>query len=231
LALASAGDNMVVLWTQMSAIPRVREFADIYGAVIRPDTIAVATVLAGLWAEPAAEGVHVRWRVGDALRWSGFDVYRAEAGNAPGLLTRSPIEATGAQEYEYEDRTALLGESYRYWVELVALDGSRLRQGPVEVTVGPGIGDLQWAGLAPNPSSDTVELELGIARAEDVTIEVYDVAGSLVRRLVSGRVTPGPLRVSWDGMVVGGRRAPPGIYVVSALSGAVRTSRRMVRFR
>src|SRR5207244_3568622 len=129
------------------------------------------------------------------------------------------IRANGSEEYSFEDRSALLGESYRYWVELVALDGSRLRQGPVEVAVSPGVSDLEWSGPAPNPSSESVELELAIARAQDVTVEVYDVTGSLVRRLASGRVEPGTLRVRWDGMVNGGRRAPPGIYVLSARSG------------
>ena len=47
----------------MSAIPRVQEFADIYTAIISPDTVSTATVLTRFWGEAGTEEVRFRVKV------------------------------------------------------------------------------------------------------------------------------------------------------------------------
>ena len=45
------------------------------------------------------------------------------------------------------------------------------------------------------------------------TLEIFDAAGSRVRRLASGGQPAGARTYGWDGRDDGGRRVPAGIYL------------------
>jgi hypothetical protein len=80
-----------------------------------------------------------------------------------------------------------------------------------------GVDDEQPAafafyGAAPNPLSSTTALRFHLDHAGDVDLRIYDVAGRLVRTLVSGRRTAGSSTVRWDGADNGGSAAASGTY-------------------
>ena len=74
--------------------------------------------------------------------------------------------------------------------------------------------------LDPNPAreGELVTLSLETTDAHPVTLEIFDTAGRLVRRLLA---PPGPGRraVTWDGRDRRGRRAGAGLYFVRMESG------------
>jgi hypothetical protein len=81
----------------------------------------------------------------------------------------------------------------------------------------PGIDPSRFAnanlGAYPNPSfaGRTVALRFSLARAQDVRLVVYDVAGRAVAR-VAVKGTAGPNVAQWDGTLANGARALPGVY-------------------
>jgi len=77
-------------------------------------------------------------------------------------------------------------------------------------------GDPDVLGLrgVPNPFNPAAEIRFTLARELPVTVEVYDVAGRLVRRLVQAEVrSAGPQVVPWDGRDEAGRNASSGAYI------------------
>lgn len=70
----------------------------------------------------------------------------------------------------------------------------------------------------PNPFRDEMQLTYSLPTAQDVSLEVYDLRGRLVRVLASGRREIGDHDATWDGRGADGARAPSGTYVLR-LSG------------
>lgn len=84
---------------------------------------------------------------------------------------------------------------------------------------------------SPVPFRSGLSLALTLPAAERGSLEVFDVQGRLVRRLLDGALTPGPHRLRWDGRTRGGVPAPAGIYFVRYTGGAATEVRRVVRLK
>jgi hypothetical protein len=68
----------------------------------------------------------------------------------------------------------------------------------------------------PNPFNPTTTIEYSLARKGRVTITVYDIAGRLVKRLLTGElVEAGDHQVHWDGTNENGVRVASGVYFCS----------------
>lgn len=70
----------------------------------------------------------------------------------------------------------------------------------------------------PLTAGGTLRLVLG-QRAEQVTVQVFDVKGVLVRGLFSGALPAGAKVLGWDGRDGVGRLAPRGLYLIEARIG------------
>ncbi|KPJ52526.1 hypothetical protein AMJ39_07625 [candidate division TA06 bacterium DG_24] len=80
----------------------------------------------------------------------------------------------------------------------------------------------------PNPFRGATTISYGVADHRHVTLAIYDIRGALVRRLVSGTLSPGPHQVVWDGRDGRGREVGSGVYFCRLEAGAFRDTRRMV---
>jgi len=100
----------------------------------------------------------------------------------------------------------------------------------------------------PNPATgvSTTCVWFDIAQDGEVRLEIYDLRGRLVRRLVPTQAAPSPMtagrygrpevastgtcdpRFSWDGVAEDGQVVRPGVYVVRLLAGGFTDSRRIV---
>jgi hypothetical protein len=83
---------------------------------------------------------------------------------------------------------------------------------------------------APNPSSGEMTLHLLLPAAENVTIEIDDAAGRMVRRLPLGAIPQGVRTVEWDGRDEAGRALAAGVYFtrVHGVAGAERIRSKLV---
>jgi len=66
----------------------------------------------------------------------------------------------------------------------------------------------------PNPFRGHAALRFGLARAGDVKLELFDVAGRSVRTLASGKLSPGVHVSVWDGRDREGNAVKAGVYFV-----------------
>ena len=91
----------------------------------------------------------------------------------------------------------------------------------VVVTPPSGVAQTENGGLPlvlalrqpyPNPSAIGAQIRYDLPRPAPVDLRVYDVAGTLVRRLVDGVQAAGYRRAYWNGSDDRGRRVAPGVY-------------------
>lgn len=93
----------------------------------------------------------------------------------------------------------------------------------------PPAGGLGLAPPSPNPGPGPFRIAYNVPAARAVDLDVMDVRGRRVRRLVHGVVAPGPHVELWDGRDAGGQRAAPGLYfVMLRLEDGHRTRRLVV---
>ncbi|MBC7288099.1 MAG: hypothetical protein H5T86_08680, partial [Armatimonadetes bacterium] len=80
---------------------------------------------------------------------------------------------------------------------------------------------LQVQALAARQSAQGAEVCFTLSAPATVTVDVMNIAGRLVRRIVADRETAaGPCAVRWNGCSAGGSPVPPGRYLVRVIARA-----------
>jgi hypothetical protein len=77
----------------------------------------------------------------------------------------------------------------------------------------------------PNPFRNVTALEFHIGTASHVTLDIFDVAGRHVSRLLDGLQLPGPERIVWNGRDIHGAKVAPGVYYCRLRAGERISSR------
>jgi len=80
----------------------------------------------------------------------------------------------------------------------------------------------------PNPSMGSVTIQYTLAQESLVSIRVFDVAGRLVKNLVSENGAAGPHDVTWDATDDRGLRVAAGVYFYRMLAGSWMSQRKVV---
>jgi len=84
-----------------------------------------------------------------------------------------------------------------------------------------------WLGAPrPNPARDLVAVPVCLPEAGRISLEVLDVAGRRVARLLEGQRPPGVHIALWDARV-----AAPGVYLITVRFGAWQATRRVLVLR
>ena len=95
-----------------------------------------------------------------------------------------------------------------------------------ELDSGQGASGLTLVRVGPHPARAAVTLAYRLPSAGRVALDVMDVAGRHVRKLVAADHPAGSDAVTWDGHDDAGRRVPPGVYFTKLEFGG---NRRVVR--
>ncbi len=87
---------------------------------------------------------------------------------------------------------------------------------------------LHLAAPTPNPLRKSSLLSFSIPRQQEINLAIYDTAGRLVRRLMSGEQTAGSYRLNWDGETDSGVRTHSGVYFVRLVTEGRQLNRKIV---
>jgi hypothetical protein len=82
----------------------------------------------------------------------------------------------------------------------------------------------------PNPFPSAVTLALSLGEPARVRIEIFDLQGRPVRRLLDRRLEAGDHVFGWDGEDARGRPVPRGVYFYRVSSGGTRVVKKLVRY-
>jgi subtilisin family serine protease len=171
-----------------------------------------------------AEGV----LLGQAFRseTSGNVVVLAASGSEP--LGRERIELgtlvfEGDEELSAEALTGAVAHG-----EAINASGERLRLNGAHEAEAPKGYENRLGQNYPNPFNPVTVIEYSISRTVPVRLEIYDVAGRLVRTLVDERQRPDAYRVPWDGKDNDDRPVASGVYFYRLEAGDFVQSKKLV---
>jgi len=145
-----------------------------------------------------------------------------------------PLDMTGLARsglvFTYVDSRVEPGKRYVYRVECTIDGKSRLLFLSEEIRTPASL--LALHQNRPNPFNPSTTISFTLPAECAVRLDVYDVSGRLVARLVDGaRQGAGTHDVEWNGRDVSGRAAASGIYVYRLIAGKETISRKMVLLR
>jgi len=104
--------------------------------------------------------------------------------------------------------------------------------GPAAVSEPPlPDGRLALAAGRPSPFRESVALRFSMPRADHVRLDVYDVTGRRLARVVDARLTAGEHTVRWDGRDAAGQPAAAGVYYARLATDTESVARILVRTR
>jgi hypothetical protein len=189
-------------------------------------------------AAPSNLVVHMPWRPTDKveLEWSapvngtveGYYVYRQVENGPVELLTSTPVTAT-----MYQD-SPLLGKSVTYIVRATALvqspsgtfyDLSNRLTATNTIVLGvdapeaPALAAGLRAECGPNPTRESVGIDITLASHQQVDIGVFSVTGERIQSLESRVLTAGAYHYVWNLHAADGAHVPAGIYYVHITAG------------
>jgi hypothetical protein len=126
---------------------------------------------------------------------------------------------------------------------LTSLDGDQkiipiFNFGEINVDIVTGIEDITEEGALPtsyslaqnypNPFNPSTEIEFSLPTAGHVTLDVFNILGQNVRRLVDQRLSAGVHRVTFNGRTDDNKALASGIYLYRLSSGDFTQSRKMI---
>jgi hypothetical protein len=148
--------------------------------------------------------------------WTGFPWYDIRV-----AFNTSPLSGNGTPDVQLARKvlTAIL--------PLDCQAGTSTGTPDPEVDAVPAVSKLHQN--VPNPFNPTTMIKFDLARDGRVQLQVFDVAGHLVRTLVNGTMTRGfDQSVAWNGLDEGGRRVPSGVYFYQLVTDDLTATKKMV---
>lgn len=82
--------------------------------------------------------------------------------------------------------------------------------------------------VSPNPAHEDSDISFTLAAQTRVQVVLHDVRGRHVRELFDAPLAAGEQHLHWDGRDTGGRRVPPGTYLVVVRTSEGATARNVV---
>lgn len=192
------------------------------------DGPATPVLISAIRARPVADGIELRWKLQTDEDINAIRVYRSTTTDGSEILL-TPRALPGT-ERRYIDMTAAWGIRYRYAITVTGRNSGEIRSATVEAERAPLVAYLFQN--RPNPfNPSTVIRYIVPARADRVTLRIYDVEGRVVRTLVDGPQVYGENRVTWNGRDDTGRRVASGVYFYRIMFSGFEMTKKMVLLR
>lgn len=90
------------------------------------------------------------------------------------------------------------------------------------------ISEFRLLSLRPVPTRERVEVRYQIPQPAEVRLDIFDVAGRLVRTLQERKASSGVFSIAWDGTDARGHRAGSGTYFARLQAGSAHAQRRLL---
>jgi hypothetical protein len=173
--------------------------------------------------------VEVAWTLlGEPAAALTFDVTRAALPGGQPVRIDQPAVEHDRDHYRLRDAGAARGARLRYHV--VISEGTEVTASfQTEITTPPI--PLSLGQNEPNPFNPVTRIPFSIDDGAPVLLEVYDISGRLVRRLVDRPMPPGSYSADWDGRDSNGNEVVSGMYFYRLQAGKATLTRKAVLLR
>jgi len=177
--------------------------------------------------EYTGEVVFLRWSVTADVPFLGFNVYRSEEGIEDFTKLNEqliPPQSMG----EYTDTDVLPAETYAYILGAVSAEGE-FRSPEISIKIPPKPFTLYQN--APNPFNPSTTIKYYLPEDALVALDIYDISGKRIARLVNEGQEKGYYTVVWNGKDTRGNVAASGLYFYRLIAGKKKMSKKMVLLR
>jgi hypothetical protein len=188
-----------------------------------------ATLLQEFHTELRGSAVVVTWLLSEASPDIQFHVLRAQLPNAEYVdIPDAPVTRNGLR-FTYVDGLCETGAAYRYRVDVSDRSSSyTLFETGIVSWASPGVTLYQ---NHPNPFNPATEIAYRLPTRCLVSLEIYDVGGRRIARLVQEMQEPGYHSVHWRPTDDRGSSVASGVYVYRLTAGKQRFSKKMILLR
>ncbi len=195
----------------------------------------VPVELISFTAENSQDAVMLRWNTATEKNNMGFDIERnsVESGSSiPGTWKKIGfVEGSGTSTlpkiYSFRDVDAGDG-SVMYRLKQIDLDGTIRYSKQVEIEVNTIPKEFTLSRNYPNPFNPSTSIKYDVPLQSQVTLNVYDALGNLVRSLVSEVKEPGRYTIAWDGRNNYNQPVSSGFYICRMKAGNFSAVRKML---
>jgi len=80
----------------------------------------------------------------------------------------------------------------------------------------------------PNPFNPSTNITYVLPEASNVSLNIYDLNGQLIRELVSSSVRAGVHTLNWDGTNINGGKVSAGMYLYTINTGKYTSTNKMI---
>ncbi len=203
--------------------------SDIYAMKVCEGLPPVATLLQSSSCSIDGADVVIEWTLTETGPDVDFHVYRAPAYSATFVEIFDPQIIRSNLNFSFRDRGTEPGRSYRYAVEMEDESGRSTLFMTDDVTVPAAFLSLEQNH--PNPFNPVTTIGYYVPRECRIELGVYDVSGTLVKRVTSGSVPAGHHKATWSGIDESGRPAASGVYFYRLRAGKEVITRKMTLLR
>jgi len=137
----------------------------------------------------------------------------------------SAFEGEAQIRFRFGSDGAAAGEGW--YIDDVMVDGFLLDYSAIEAF--PVAGNrLMLRAADPNPFVGSTTLRYQLPRDADVSLQIFDMNGRLIRTLSSGLQNAGRYEIEWDGHDSASQPVPTGVYFSRLKAGAEEAARKIV---
>ncbi len=150
----------------------------------------------------------------DGVNWVSLEntMTSAAAWNQYSFDLADYIPFTGHMQVRFIAADEINGSLVEAAVDDIMFDVTRGSSAGIDPEGASGIRTSGLVSLSPNPFNPAVTVVYGVSEKAPVEMKVYDVAGRMVRSLVSGVVAAGEHTVVFDGRNSAGESLASGVY-------------------
>jgi hypothetical protein len=179
------------------------------------------------------EGDHIAVFAGDECRgiaeWRDFPFDNTDAGIYI-LMAYSDFEAGDMLTFKYfnslENEIITYSENVEFISDMVIGDG--FDSFTLSRKALPAPLEYRLSDAYPNPFNPTTTLSFSIPLESHIKLNVYDMAGRLVRTLVDKNMSMGYHNMEWNGLDNSGHAVSSGMYIYSLKGEGVSITKKMV---
>ncbi len=197
----------------------VLDFLDHNGGYVLP------VDLVNFEANQAGKRVDISWMTSQEMNSAKFEVEKAFDNNSFTKIAEVPAKGTSHDLAKYgpvNDFNVEFGKTYNYRLKMVDKDGSFNYSDTRTVVLQGEFGLIQLGEILPNPSSIESKLSLSLSNTTDLTIEIFNMAGSKVSTLLNGTKNAGNYE-----LVIPTRELAQGTYTIIMTAGDVVITRQL----
>jgi hypothetical protein len=173
-----------------------------------------------------SSGIDLMWETASEINNYGFYVERAVADNNNfDWKTIGFVKGVGnsvnVNRYNFTDKSVESHSTYNYRLRQVDLDGTQTCEtySDIVTLTFDQVGDLTLEANAPNPFSYSTRIAFTLPARQNVSLQVLDIFGNVVKTLTSGELGASRHEFEWDGSDGNGNKVSDGTYIYRLIAG------------